>query len=137
MNHIEKSFGKFMLLWSGDFISAIGSGLTSFGLSVYIFQQTGKASSMALITLLAFLPSLLLGPIAGVLADRYDRRLLMVLGGQLFCGRSAVHPGEPYTGGSAALANLCGRNNQLCVRVTLRTCLQSHNYGSVESGAVQ
>lgn len=80
MNHIEKSFGKFMLLWSGDFISAIGSGLTSFGLSVYIFQQTGKASSMALITLLAFLPSLLLGPIAGVLADRYDRRLLMVLG---------------------------------------------------------
>lgn len=69
-----------MLLWSGDFISAIGSGLTSFGLGVYIFQQTGKASLMALVTLLAFLPSLLLSPIAGVLADRYDRRLLMVVG---------------------------------------------------------
>lgn len=83
MNHTEKSFGKFMLLWSGDFISAIGSGLTSFGLGVYIFQQTGKASLMALVTLLAFLPSLLLGPIAGVLADRYDRRLLMILGDSL------------------------------------------------------
>lgn len=83
MNHAEKSFGKFMLLWSGDFISAIGSGLTSFGLGVYIFQQTGKASLMALVTLLAFLPSLLLGPIAGVLADRYDRRLLMILGDSL------------------------------------------------------
>ena len=30
-NNTEKSFGKFMLLWSGDFVSAIGSGLTSFG----------------------------------------------------------------------------------------------------------
>ena len=72
-----------MLLWSGDFVSAIGSGLTSFGLGVYIFQQTGKASQMALVTLLAFLPSLLLGPMAGVLADRYDRRLLMILGDSL------------------------------------------------------
>lgn len=80
MNQTEKSFQNFLVLWSGDFISAIGSGLTSFGLGVYIFQQTGKASLMALVTLLAFLPSLLLGPIAGVLADRYDRRLLMILG---------------------------------------------------------
>ncbi len=79
----EHSFGKFLILWSGDFISAIGSGLTSFGLGVYIFQQTGRASYMALVTLLAFLPSLLLGAPAGVLADRYDRRLLMVLGDSL------------------------------------------------------
>ena len=82
-NNTGKSFGAFMLLWSGGFISAIGSGLTSFGLGVYIFQQTGKASQMALVTLLAFLPSLLLGPVAGVLADRHDRRLLMVLGDSL------------------------------------------------------
>ena len=82
-NNTGKSFGAFMLLWSGGFISAIGSGLTSFGLGVYIFQQTGKASQMALVTLLAFLPSLLLGPVAGVLADRHDRRLLMVLGARL------------------------------------------------------
>lgn len=83
MNHSKKSFNKFMLLWSGEFVSAIGSGLTSFGLGVYVFQQTGKASAVALVTLLAFLPSLLLGTFAGVLADRYDRRLLMVLGDSL------------------------------------------------------
>lgn len=75
-----KSFGKFLLLWSGQLASAIGSGLTSFGLGSYVFQQTGKASEMALVTLLAFMPSLLLSAFAGVLADRYDRRLLMVLG---------------------------------------------------------
>ena len=83
MNDTNRSFGKFMLLWSGDFVSAIGSGLTSFGLGVYVFQQTGKASLMALVTLLAFLPSLLLSAPAGVMADRYDRRLLMVIGDSL------------------------------------------------------
>lgn len=83
MDNTDKSFGRFLLLWFGDFISAIGSGLTSFGLGVYIFQQTGKASLMALVTLLAFLPSLLLSPFAGVLADRYDRRVLMVIGDSL------------------------------------------------------
>ena len=77
----EKSnFGKFLLLWSGELISSIGGGLTSFGLGVYVFQQTGSAGSMALVTLLGFLPTLLLSAPAGVLADRYDRRLLMMIG---------------------------------------------------------
>ena len=83
MNNSGKSFRKFLLLWSGELISAIGSGLTSFGLGVYVFEQTGKASAMALVILLAFMPSLLLSSVAGVLADRYDRRLLMVLGDSL------------------------------------------------------
>lgn len=83
MSNSGHSFRKFMLLWSGEFISAIGSGLTSFGLMVYVFQQTGSAAAMGLVTLLAFMPSLLLSAVAGVLADRYDRRLLMVLGDSL------------------------------------------------------
>ena len=80
-NQLKKSnFGKFLLLWSGELISSIGGGLTSFGLGVYVFHQTGSAASMALVTLLAFLPTLILSVPAGVLADRYDRRLLMMLG---------------------------------------------------------
>lgn len=69
-----------MLLWTGELISSIGGGLTSFGLGVYVFKETGSAASMALVTLLAFLPTLLLSAPAGVLADRYDRRMLMMLG---------------------------------------------------------
>ena len=76
----KSNYKKFLLLWSGEFISSIGGGLTSFGLSVYIFQKTGSAASMALVALLSFLPVLLLSPIAGVLADRYDRCLMMMLG---------------------------------------------------------
>lgn len=73
-------FGKFLLLWAGELVSSIGGGLTSFGLGVYVFHQTGSAAGMALVTLLGFLPMLLLSVPAGVLADRYDRRLLMMLG---------------------------------------------------------
>ena len=76
----KKGFSRFLLLWSGELISSIGGGLTSFGLGVYVFEKTGSAASMALVTLLAFLPTILLGAPAGVLADRYDRRLLMMLG---------------------------------------------------------
>lgn len=80
-DNVRKSnFGKFLLLWMGELVSSIGGGLTSFGLGVYVFEQTGSAAEMALVTLLAFLPTLILSVPAGVLADRYDRRLLMMLG---------------------------------------------------------
>lgn len=102
----SKNFRKFLLLWSGELISSIGGGLTSFGLGVYIFRQTGSAASMALVTLLGFLPTLLLSVPAGVLADRYDRRLLMMIGD----GCSAV--GILYIlicmmSGGASLAQIC------------------------------
>lgn len=54
--------------------------MTSFGLGVYVFSKTGSATAMTLVTLVGFLPTILLGAPAGVLADRYDRRLLMMLG---------------------------------------------------------
>lgn len=76
----KNNFGKFLLLWTGELISSVGGGLTAFGLGVYIFAQTGSAANMAIVTLLGFLPTLLLSVPAGVLADRYDRRLLMMIG---------------------------------------------------------
>lgn len=76
----KNNFNRFLLLWAGELVSSIGGGLTSFGLGVYIFHLTGSAADMALVTLLAFLPTLLLSVPAGVLADRYDRRLHMMVG---------------------------------------------------------
>ena len=102
----QSNLKKFILLWAGELISSIGGGLTSFGLGVYIFQQTGSAASMALVTLLGFLPTLLLSVPAGALADRYDRRLLMMIGD----GCSAL--GIMYIlicmmNGGASLAQIC------------------------------
>lgn len=76
----RRNYRRFILLWAGQLISSIGGGLSSFGLGVYIFEQTGSAASMALVTLVAFFPTLILGVPAGILADRYDRRLLMMVG---------------------------------------------------------
>lgn len=76
----KRNFNRFLLLRAGELVSSIGGGLTSFGLGVYVFGRTGSAANMALVTLLAFLPTLLLCVPAGVLADRYDRRLLMMVG---------------------------------------------------------
>lgn len=117
MKNPEKSFRKFLILWSGSFISAIGSGLTTFGLGVYLFQQTGKASLMALITLLGFLPALLLSIPAGVLADRYDRRLLMVIG-------------DSFSAMGLLFILFCMRNGeaqiwQICVGITISSVFTS------------
>ncbi len=76
----ESNYKKFMIIWAGDLISQIGGGLTSFGLGVWVFNRTGSAAQMALVTLLGFLPTLLLSVPAGVLADLYDRRTLMMIG---------------------------------------------------------
>ena len=76
----KSNYGKFLLLWAGELISSVGGGLSSFGLGVYVFNMTGRAADMALVTLTGFLPALLLSVPAGVLADRYDRRMLMIAG---------------------------------------------------------
>jgi len=73
-------YSKFLLIWFGQFISIIGSGLTIFSLGVYVYQQTGTASSYVFILMCAFLPPFLLKPYGGILADRHDRRLMMIFG---------------------------------------------------------
>ena len=67
-------------MWVGQLLSNIGSGLTAFTLGVYVFQQTASAIHYSLIILAAFLPAVILKPIGGALADRLDRRLLMIIG---------------------------------------------------------
>ncbi len=81
---------KFILIWLGEFISEIGSGMTAFALSVYIYQATGSVSLVSVIAVASFLPTILLSPLGGVLADRYDRRLLMIVG-DLFSGLGLLY----------------------------------------------
>lgn len=69
----------FLVIWIGQVISIIGSGLTSFGLAVWIFQRTGEATPFALTALFGNLPRILLSPVAGAVADRWSRRWVMIL----------------------------------------------------------
>lgn len=74
-----RNMRTFFIIWAGQVISIIGSGLTSFALGVWIFQQTGQATPFAITVLFGTLPRLLLTPVAGSLADRWNRRWLMIL----------------------------------------------------------
>jgi MFS family permease len=69
----------FGIVWLGQMVSVIGSGLTSFALGVWVFQRTGSATQFALIGLCAVIPRVVLAPLAGVIVDRWDRRRLMIL----------------------------------------------------------
>ena len=68
------------LLVLGSFINSLGTGLTAFGLAIIMLRTYGTASSVAAVQLSSFAPVVFLAPAAGVLADRYDRRLMMMIG---------------------------------------------------------
>ncbi|MBU7315361.1 MFS transporter [Paenibacillus oleatilyticus] len=80
MNIRDAAFRKFLIVWAGQLFSAIGSGLTAFALGVFVFQKTQSAMDYSLIILFNFLPSFLMLPFTGVLADRFDRKKMMILG---------------------------------------------------------
>jgi MFS family permease len=70
---------NFFILWQGLLISVIGSGFTSFALGVMVYQKTGLATFYGILALMAFLPGVLIKPVAGYLADHYNRRNIILL----------------------------------------------------------
>lgn len=68
----------FLVIWVGQLISMVGSGLTGFALGVWIYQQTGQATPFAIAAFLSSVPRIVLSPIAGPLVDRWDRRKVMI-----------------------------------------------------------
>lgn len=69
----------FIIIWFGQFVSLIGSGLTGFGIDLWIYHQTGSVTQYALVALFNILPPILASPIAGVLVDRWNRRMTMII----------------------------------------------------------
>jgi hypothetical protein len=69
----------FMFLWLGQVISVLASFMTQFALTIWAYQETGQATALALVTVFFITPFLLISPVAGVLVDRYNRKLMMML----------------------------------------------------------
>jgi MFS family permease len=74
----------FRLMWAGGLVSALGSWLLTLAIPTHILLVTGSLRATGLTVVAEYLPLLLLGPVAGVFADRWDRRRLMI-GTNLFC----------------------------------------------------
>ncbi|TPG14636.1 amino acid adenylation domain-containing protein [Sphingomonas koreensis] len=68
----------FLLTTFGQIISTIGSGLSTFALGVWIYQQTHIVSDFALLVAVGLFPGILVLPFAGVVADQWDRRKIML-----------------------------------------------------------
>ena len=68
----------FALMWSGQLISTVGSALSSLAASILVFRLTNSALSVGVMLMATAAPSLLVGLVAGVFVDRFDRRRIML-----------------------------------------------------------
>jgi CRP-like cAMP-binding protein/sugar phosphate permease len=69
----------FRLLWSAQLVSTIGTALTDLAAGILVFRETHSAAAVGLMFVATAVPTLIVGLIAGVFVDRYDRRKIMVI----------------------------------------------------------
>lgn len=69
-----------MIVWLGQTVSLIGSSMTGFAFTIWVWERTGQATALALFGFFILLPQVAIAPIAGAIADRWSRKQLMVAG---------------------------------------------------------
>ena len=69
----------FFTIWTGQQLSIVGSRAAQFALVWWLTLETGSATVLATASLVAFLPTILLGPFVGALVDRWNRRVVMIM----------------------------------------------------------
>jgi len=74
---------KFATIWAGQAFSLFGSMLVQFALVWWLTAQTGSATVLAVGMLVALLPTVLIGPLAGAFIDRHNRRMIMIVADSL------------------------------------------------------
>lgn len=73
----------FFTIWTGQALSLVGSRVAMFALIWWVTDTTGSATVLALASLFAMLPQIVLGPVAGALVDRWNRRVVMIVADSL------------------------------------------------------
>jgi DHA3 family macrolide efflux protein-like MFS transporter len=70
--------GRFFTIWTGQAFSLFGSALVQFALIWWLTQKSGSATVLAIATLVGMLPQIVIGPFAGALVDRWNRRIIII-----------------------------------------------------------
>lgn len=69
----------FIIVWLGQLVSVLASNMTGFAITLWAFEKTGQATSLAVLQVIFMVPFLVISPLAGVMVDRYNRKLMMMI----------------------------------------------------------
>ena len=88
---MKRGFSRdFILVVIGQIISLFGNAVVRFALPVHLLEVTGSAAVLGVVSGLAFLPMALMAPVGGIIADRINKRNIMVFLGFFTCGLIVV-----------------------------------------------
>ena len=73
------SLRPFLILWSTQSLSTLGSSMTAFALVLWSYQSQGSALSTALLSVCSYAPYVAMSIFAGALSDRWDKKRTMLV----------------------------------------------------------
>ncbi len=76
---MKKSLKTYILLWSTQSLSALGSGLTGYSLVLWLYTQSGSALKTALLSVCSYAPYVIMSIFAGALSDRWNKKKIMLV----------------------------------------------------------
>ncbi|HIS26324.1 MAG TPA: MFS transporter [Candidatus Pullilachnospira intestinigallinarum] len=78
MKNSIKELKTFLILWSTQSLSQLGSSMTGFALTLWLYQRTGSALQTALLSICSYAPYVVMSIFAGALSDRWDKKKTML-----------------------------------------------------------
>ena len=75
----NKSLREFYILWSTQSLSQLGSAITGFALTLWLYEKTGSALSTAALTICTYAPYVVMSIFAGALSDKFDKKKTMLI----------------------------------------------------------
>ena len=69
----------FTFVWLGQIVSVIATNMTGFAITIWVYEKTRSATALGLAQVFFITPYLLVTPLVGILVDRYNRRMMMML----------------------------------------------------------
>lgn len=79
MKHTIFELKTFLTLWATQSLSQLGSAMTGFALTLWLYQKTGSALQTALLSICSYAPYVVLSIFAGALSDRWDKKKTMLV----------------------------------------------------------
>lgn len=78
MKNLMKELNTFMILWTTQSLSQLGSAMTSFALTLWLYDKTGSALQTALLSICTYAPYVVMSIFAGALSDRWNKKRVML-----------------------------------------------------------